>query len=114
MEQEGAGGLMKITAPAPAIFSSLEMLSQQYIPPGTVNTIKAPTFYRHAIVVFHGDGSPYIILHTYIGARQIDVGGSESKVLVISNNTLEIRAENTDPSNSRITSRVEILSLSWG
>jgi hypothetical protein len=114
MEQEGAAGLMKIGAPPPALYPTKEVLSQQSIPPGMVFTIKAPTLYKHATVVFHGDGDFQIILRVFIGAEQFNVGGAEFNVLTVANNTLEIRAENTDPNVSRITPKVEILSLSWG
>jgi len=113
MEQEEAGGLMKITAPPPAIYPTKEVLDQQTIPPGMVFTIKAPTVYKHAVVIFHGNGDLQIILRVFIGAQQFNVGGAEFNVLTIANSTLEIRAENTNPYDPRTTPTIEILSLSW-
>jgi hypothetical protein len=113
MGQEGAVGLMKVTPPPLPLTVYKEVLNQQTIPPGMTFTIKAPTFYKYAIVVCYGDGSPLIIIRVFIGARQLDVGGSEYKVLAVGNDTLEIRAENTDTSTSRITPRIEIIYLSW-
>jgi hypothetical protein len=114
MEQEGAAGLMKITAPPPPppLTVHKEVFDQRTIPPGMTVTIKAPTFYKHAIVVSYGDGNSDIIIRVFIGARQLDVGGNEYKVLVVGNDTLEIRATNTSSTLRRTTPRIEIISLS--
>ncbi len=114
MEQEEAVGLMKITAPPPALFSTREVINRQTWAPGFVGTVKAPTLYRHAIVIFHGDGDFQIVVRVFIGTQQINVGGAEFNVLTVANDSLQIMVENTDPSVSRVTPTIEILSLSWG
>jgi len=104
---------MKIAAPPPALYPTKEVLNQQTIPPGQTFTIKAPTAYKHAVAIFHGNGDFQIILRVFIGVEQINVGGAEFNVLTVANSSLEIRAENTDPAVSRNTPTIEILSLSW-
>jgi len=115
MEQEEALGLMKITA-APALASTREVLNPQSISPAFLTTIKAPTFYRHAVITFYGNGDPQIIIRVYYGgsyASYIGVPGNVPRIVTVANTTVELVADNTDSTNSRVTPTIEILSLSW-
>jgi hypothetical protein len=113
MEQEVTAGLMKITT-APPIFSNREVLDQQSVAPGMMTTIKAPTFYKHAVIVIHGDGDPQTQIRIVMGATTIILPGDKVNVRTVANASIQIFAVNTDPNTSRTSSRVEILSLDWG
>jgi hypothetical protein len=116
MEQEGAVGLMKITAPPPALASTREVLNPQSISPGFFTTIKASTFYKHAVISFYGNGDSQIIVRVYFGGGYsvyVEVRGNEPRTVTVANDTIQIMAENTDSSTGRTTPRIEILSLSW-
>jgi hypothetical protein len=116
MKQKKAGGLMKITAPPPPIASTREILNPQSIPPGLNNSIKAPTFYKHAVISFYGNGDSQIIVRVYFGGGYsiwVEVRGNELRTVTVANDTIQIMAENTDSSTSRTTPRIEILSLDW-
>ncbi len=116
MEQEEAVGLMKITAPTPALASTREVLNPQSWGAGFVGTLKAPTVYKHAVISFYGNGDPQIIVRVYFGGGYsvyVEVRGNEARTVTVANDTIQIMAENTDGSTSRTTPRIEILSLSW-
>jgi hypothetical protein len=116
MRNKKAVGLMKITAPPPALASTREVLNPQSIAPGFNTTIKAQTYYKHAVISFYGNGDPQIIVRVYFGggyAVYVEVRGNEARTVTVANDTIQIMAENTDGSTSRMTPRIEILSLAW-
>jgi hypothetical protein len=117
MNMTNEAGLMKITAPAPPLASTREVLNPQSIPPAFITSIKAQTYYRHAVITFYGNGDPQIIVRVYFGGGYsvyVEVRGNEPRTVTVANDTIQIIADNTDSSNSRMTPRIEILSLSWG
>jgi hypothetical protein len=61
--------------------------------------------------VSYGDGNADINIRVFIGTRQLNVRGTEYKVLAVGNDTLEIEAENTNPNQRRTTPNIEIISL---
>jgi hypothetical protein len=116
MNMTNEAGLMKITAPTPALASTREVLNPQNIPPAFITTIKAPTTYKHAVITFYGNGDSQIIVRVYFGGGYsvyVEVRGNEPRTVTVANDTIQIVADNTDTSTSRRTPRIEILSLSW-
>jgi hypothetical protein len=116
MEQDKARGIMRIQESTLALTSNKDVIAQQTINPAFLIPIRTWTFYKHAVLAFRGDGDPQIIIRVYYGgsyASYIGVPGNVPRIVTVSNNTVELIADNTDSSFSRVTPTIEILSLDW-
>jgi hypothetical protein len=106
-------GLMRITAPAPAITSNKEVIARQTLPSGGNVTLKPSTTYKFAIILFHGDGEAQVRLDITKGATTISINANEQAIEVLANESISIGAVNTDTTAPRSAPTIEILSLSW-
>ena len=116
MKQDRARGLMRVQESTLTITSNKEVIAQQTINPSFLVPIRTWTFYKHAVLAFRGDGDPQIIIRVYYGgsyASYIGVPGNVPRIVTVANNTVELIADNTDSTNSRVTPTIEILSLNW-
>jgi hypothetical protein len=107
---------MRIQESTPALTPNKEAIPQQVINPAFLIPIRTWTFYKHAVMIFRGDGDPQIIIRVYYGgsyASYIGVPGNAPRIVTVSNNTVELIADNTDSVFSRVTPTIEILSLDW-
>jgi hypothetical protein len=106
-------GLMKITAPPPAITASKETITSRSVGAGASVTLKPSTTYKFAIILFHGNGDPQIRLDITKGAVTESVYGNEQAIELLANESIAITAVNTDTATARNTPLIEIVSLSW-
>jgi hypothetical protein len=106
-------GLMRITAPPPAITASKELITSRSVGAGASLTLKPSTTFKFAILLFHGNGDPQIRLDITKGATTESIFGNEQAIEVLANESIAITAVNTDTANSRNTPLIEIVSLSW-
>jgi hypothetical protein len=113
MEQEEALGLMKVRAPPPSIFVNRQVINQQSWTPGFLGTVLPPTYYKHAVIVSHGNGEQQIEVRIYIGSAQYNIRGDRFDVVTIANSTVQILIANYDSNTPRTTPLIEILSLDW-
>jgi hypothetical protein len=106
-------GLMKITAPPPAITSSKEVIARQSVGAGASVTLKPSTTYRFAIILFHGDGDAQVRLDITRGTTTVSINGNEQAIEVLAGESIAITAVNTDTAAARYAPTIEIASLSW-
>jgi hypothetical protein len=114
VRQEETAGLMKIRQPPPAIFSNRVVREPQPIPPLMGFTLLPSAFYKHALIICHGDAEQYVRVRVIMDVMTtIYVRGDQYVVLPIVNTLVEIRGENLDPFFDKTTPTIEILSLDW-
>jgi hypothetical protein len=101
--------MMKIPKPA----SKKEVISRQTLDPGASVTIKPPTRYYFAIILFHGDGDPEVKHTVVVNGKTAELMGDEQAIEVLANETIEIVAVNTSTTDVKNSMTVEILSLEW-
>jgi len=109
-------GLMRIRTPPPpppAIVASKEVIQPRSIEAGGSVTLKPPTSYKFAIILFHGDGDSQVRLDIAKGATTVSIFGNEQAIEVLANESISITAVNTDTATARNTPTIEIVSLSW-
>ena len=109
-------GLMRIRAPPPpppAIVASKEVIQPQSIGAGGSVTLKPPTSYKFAIILFHGNGDPQVRLDITRNGVTESLYGNEQAIEVLANESISITAVNTDTASPRSTPLIEIVSLSW-
>jgi len=106
-------GLMKITAPPPAITSNLEVIPKSSVGAGASSTIKPSTTYKFAVILFHGDGESQVRVDVTKGATTVSIRGNEQAIELVANQAISITAVNEDTTTARNKPTVEILSLGW-
>jgi hypothetical protein len=106
-------GLMKITAPPPAIMSNKEVIASQSVGAGASVTLKPSTAYKFAILLFHGDGDSQVRLNITKGATTVSIYANEQAIEILANESIAITAVNTDTTSPRNSPTIEIVSLSW-
>jgi len=106
-------GLMKITAPPPAITSNLEVIARNLVGAGASSTIKPSTTYKFAVILFHGDGEPQVRVDVTRGTTTVSIRGNEQAIELVANQAISIVAVNEDTTTARNKPTVEILSLGW-
>jgi hypothetical protein len=111
MGQEEAEGLMRLTAP-PRLRVNREVRPREFIPPGHMEMIISNVYYWHAIVIFHGDGDPYIQLNVSTSTYGILFYATEFKVITLAEDILTVFVHNLSPHDYLNAPTIEILSLS--
>jgi hypothetical protein len=106
-------GLIRLTTPPPKeITASKRVINKQTLSPGERVTLLQLTRFKFAIILFHGDGDPQVTLEITRADTPTNISGNEQAIEVLANETIAISGENTDPSNSKMTPTIEIVSLS--
>jgi hypothetical protein len=106
-----AAGLMIITAPPPTILASKEIIPAAPLGPGQTVTIKPPTNYRLAIMLFHGDGNGDVEVRIQ-GATTRTINGNEQGIELIAVETVSLTAYNSNSTLTRFHPTIEILAMS--
>jgi hypothetical protein len=108
-----AAGLMRIVAPPPSMSASKEVIPLQNLPSGGSVTLKGPTTYKFAVILFHGDGESQVRLDIVKGATTISIRANEQAIEILANESISITAVNEDTIAPRAAPTIEIASLSW-
>lgn len=103
---EEKAGLMKIKAVT--ITTSRTTIQRQNIA-NTPTTILQQTHYKFAIVLFHGDGDPSLLITVTRGNQTFTLYGHEQAIEIVSDETLKIEAT----SGTGFSPTIEIVFLSW-
>lgn len=107
-------GLARLTTPPPKdITATKRIIESQTVEPGAAMSLMPVTRFKFAIILFHGDGDPYIRLDIEKPETTIYINGNEQGVEILANEAIAIVAANTNPGSSGNTPTIEIVALSW-
>jgi hypothetical protein len=114
MEQEAPAELMKIKPPT-TITAQKTTIPQQTLSPLSMVTLLPNTYYKHAIIIYRGDGDLEVSVRTSIngGAAIYDRRGNEPGAYTVAYAYVEMTATSGSLTESKRTPTIEILSLSW-
>jgi hypothetical protein len=87
--------LMLIKALKITLTSSKQVITQQTLNPNASTTLLPSTIYKHAIILFHGDGDPEVKHMITVDGTTTELSGDQQAIELLAEQTIEVTATNT-------------------
>jgi hypothetical protein len=105
------GGILVSHFLKPTLTFTRKIIDQQLVDPNATITLISKTFYKFAIIIFHGNGEHEVQLTIVVGEKTYTMCGDEQAIEVLTDENIEIYALNTDITNPHYTTTIEIIYL---
>jgi hypothetical protein len=104
-------GLMKIKKFV--LGATKAIIQPQPVTYGQPVTLVPQTFYKFAIIIFHGDGDPGIVIDVKVGDKTYTLSGDEQAIELVVGQNVTITASNPTPDTIANSMTIEMAYLTW-